>query len=206
VKNPTGQIVLLKKVFLRKLDFFNFSHSLPGRPSLLSNAVVVRRPLSSFPLVVHRPILRTVVVRRLHPLPLLSSTVAVVVVCRHRCPPPPSSAVAAVIATLCLCLQCLLPPALVLPLCSLRPNLACCCCPPLSLSAFAVVVCHQLLPPPQPSSPLHRSAVSHRLLSSFPIAVRHPIMHVVVVCHRGHPPPLLSTIAVFSLVLPPTRC
>jgi hypothetical protein len=29
-KNPTGQTVLLKKVFLHKLDFFIFSHSLPG--------------------------------------------------------------------------------------------------------------------------------------------------------------------------------
>jgi hypothetical protein len=145
----------LKKVLLRNLDFFIFSHSLPlpGRLSLLSNAIVVCCLLSSFPLEVRHPILHVIVFRCLHRLQLLSSAVAVIVVYRCRCPPLPSSAVAAVIATLCL--HRLLPPALVLPLYSLRPNLACRCRPPLLLSASAVVVCCRILPPLQPSSPLH---------------------------------------------------
>jgi hypothetical protein len=89
--------------------------------------------------------------RRL-PLPLLSFAIAVVVVRCRCCPLRPSSASAAIIATPCLCR--LLPPALVCPLHSLPPNLACHCCPPLSLSAFAVIVRRRRLPPPQPSSPL----------------------------------------------------
>ncbi len=85
VKNPTGLTVSLKKVFLRKLEFFIFSCSLPGKlVSLLSNAVVVRRPFSSFPLVDRRPISRAVVVRRLRRPPLSSSAVTVVVF--HRRP------------------------------------------------------------------------------------------------------------------------
>jgi hypothetical protein len=150
-RNPTGQTVLLKNVFLCKLNFF-FLHSLPSGLSLLSNAVVVCRPLSSFPLVVCRLILRAVIVRRLCHQPLSLSAIAIVVVCGRRHPPPPSSAVAAVIATLCL--RHLPPPALVLPLRSSPPNLACRCCLLLSLSAFTVVVCCRRLLPLLPSSPL----------------------------------------------------
>ncbi len=84
---------------------------------------------------------------------LLLSAVAVVIIHHRRCPPPPSSTSAAVIATPCLCR--LLPPALVHPLCSLPPNLACRCCLPLLLSAFAIIVCRRHPPPLQPSSPLH---------------------------------------------------
>jgi hypothetical protein len=53
-KNPTGQTVLLKKVYLHKLDFFYFFTLLAWCAG--SYAVVVCRPLSSFPLVVRRPI------------------------------------------------------------------------------------------------------------------------------------------------------
>jgi hypothetical protein len=95
-KTPTGQTVLLKKVFLRKLNFFIFvSRSLHGWP----NAIVVCRPLSSFPLVVRRLILHAIIICCLHCPPLSLSAVAVVVHRRHRCPPPPSSAAAAIIAT-----------------------------------------------------------------------------------------------------------
>ncbi len=202
-KNPTGQTVLLKKVFLRKLDFF-FSRFLLGwLISLLSNAVIVCRMLSSFPLVVRHPILRAIIVSRLrHPL-LSPSAVTVVVIHRRRCPPPPSSASAAIIATLCL--RPLSPPTLVLPFCSLPPNLACrvvrCyCCPP-SPSLSAAAVFHRC-------SHHHHSAVSavsHCPLSSFPIAVRRPITRVVVVRHHRHPPPSSFTITIPTLVLPPTR-
>jgi hypothetical protein len=150
-KNNGG--LRLQKVFLGKLNLFIFSPSLHGGfISLLSNAVVVCRPLSSFPLIVHRPILHAVVVRRICRPPLSSSAIAVVVVCRHHCPPPSSSASAAIIATPCL--HRLLPPALVLPLCSLPPNLACHCRSPLSLSAFTLVVRRSRLLLLQPSSPL----------------------------------------------------
>jgi hypothetical protein len=102
--------------------------------------------------VVHHPILCAINVRRLHRLPLLLSAVVVVILCRRRCPPPPSSAAASVIATPCLLH--LLPPALVHPLCSLPPNLACRCCPLLSLSPYAILIRRRRLPPPQPSSPI----------------------------------------------------
>jgi hypothetical protein len=96
-KIPTGQTVLLKKVFLRKLDFFIFvSRSLPGWP----NAVVVCRPPSSFPFVVRRLILHAVVIRHLCRLPLSLSAIAVAAHHHHCCPLPPCSATAAIIATL----------------------------------------------------------------------------------------------------------
>jgi hypothetical protein len=95
-----------------------------------------------------------VVVRCCHRPPLLLSlSAAAVVVVRHRgCPLLPSSAPAAVIATPCL--HRLLPPALVRPLSSPPPNLACNCCLLLSLFTFAIVVHCRRLPPPQPLSPL----------------------------------------------------
>jgi hypothetical protein len=99
------------------------------------------------------------------------------------------------------------------------------CCPLLSfpfvvcrLILHAVVVCHCRCPPLPSSSTVaifHRcshhhhsavSAVSHRLLSSFPIAVRRPVTHVVVVRHRCHLPPSLFAVAIPTLALPPTRC
>jgi hypothetical protein len=96
-KTPTGQTILLKKVFLRKLDFFIFvSRSLPGWP----NAVVVCRLLSSFPLVVRHSILHAITIRHLCRPPLSSSAVAVVIHHRHCHPPPPPSTAAAIIATL----------------------------------------------------------------------------------------------------------
>jgi hypothetical protein len=82
-KNPTGQTVLLKKIFLFKLNFFIFSHYLHGGLiSLLSNAFVVRHPFSSFPLVVRHPILHVVVICHLCcPLLLSSATTIVIVRC-----------------------------------------------------------------------------------------------------------------------------
>jgi hypothetical protein len=200
-RNPTGQTVSLKKGFLRKLDLFIFSRSLPGglTISLLSNPVVVCRPLSSFLLIVRCPILRAVIVRRLCHPPLLSSTVAVVIVRRRQRLPPPSSASAAITATPCLC--CLLPPALVLPLCSLPLNLACCCRPPLLLSAFAIVVRRSHLPLPQPSSPLR----CLRRLSPPALVLPHSSPPPNHACHC-RPPPSSSAVPIPTLVLPPTRC
>jgi hypothetical protein len=83
-RNPTGQTVSLKKAFLRKLEFFIFSRSLPdGLISLLSNAVVVCRLFFSFPLIVCRLILHAVVVCRLCRPPLSLSTVTVIFVRRR---------------------------------------------------------------------------------------------------------------------------
>jgi hypothetical protein len=77
-KNPTGQTVLLKKFFLRKLNFFIFSCSLPsGLISLLSNAIVVCRLF-----IVRQPILRAVIVRLRQP-PLSLFAVAVVIFHHH---------------------------------------------------------------------------------------------------------------------------
>jgi hypothetical protein len=95
-KTPTGQTILLKKVFLRKLYFFIFvSHSLPGWP----NAVVVCHPPSSFPLVVHCLTLHAIIICCLPCQPLLSSAIAAFVDCHHCCPPLPCSATAAIITT-----------------------------------------------------------------------------------------------------------
>jgi hypothetical protein len=156
-KNPTGQTVSLKKVFLHKLDSLFFHALCPAGLSAFCLAVVVCPPFSSFPLVVRRPISHAVVVRRLrHPPPLSSDDV--VICCCRRCLPPPSmstaaiTAAAAVIATPCL--GRLLPPALIHPLCSSLLNLICRCCLLLPLSTFVVVVRCRRLPPPQSSSPL----------------------------------------------------
>ncbi len=95
-KTPTGQTVLLKKVFLCKLNFFIFvSRSLPSWP----NAVVVCRPPSSSPLVVCHSILRAVIIRRLCCPPLSSSAIAVLAHHRHHCLPPPYSAAVSIITT-----------------------------------------------------------------------------------------------------------
>ncbi len=99
------------------------------------------------------------------------------------------------------------------------------CRPPLSIS---FLVCHPILHavvihhchcPPLPLSSatavFHRrnhhhhsavSAVSYRPLLSFPIAFRHLITLVVIICHSCYSPPLLSAIAIPPLVLPPTKC
>ncbi len=199
--NPTGQTILLKKVLLRKLEFFIFSRSLPsGLISLLSNAVVVCRPFSSFPLVVCRPISHAVIVRhcRHPPLPLSSFPTIDV----HRCHDPPlqPSLPLRVSAVSCR-------PPLSIPFAVRHPILHAivvrhCRCPPSpSLSAAAIFHC---------CSHHHHSAVSavsHHPLSSFSIPVRRPITHVIIlICHHCHPPPLLSAITVPPLVLPPTRC
>jgi hypothetical protein len=155
-KTPTRQTVLLEKVFLHKLDFLIFLRSLCP---VGSSAIVVRRPLSSFPLIVCSLILRAVVVRRCRCLLLLSSTVAVVIVrCCRCCCPPPSLSTAAIFHLRSRHCHSVSPPSLAArsfrPLCSPTPNFVCCCCPLLSLSTFAIHVCHCRLPPPQPSSPL----------------------------------------------------
>ncbi len=186
VKNPTGQTVSLKKIFLHKQDFIIFHSLCPECLStFLSNAVVVRCPFSSFPLIVHCPILRAVVVHCLRCLPLSSSVIAIIVVRHCQCPPPPWSAAAAVITTLCL--HRLLPSTLVHPLCSPPPKHACRCLPPLSLSAFVVVIRRRCLPPPQPSSPLRCLCC----LSPPALVLPHssPPPNHACCCHL---PPLLS--------------
>jgi hypothetical protein len=206
-KNPTGQTVLLKKVFLHKLDlfyFFTLSTRQAGLISLLSNAVVVCRPLSSFPLVVRRPILRAlssdaVIVCRCHcsPLPLLSSA-TIVVRHHHLLPLQPS-------LPLCVSLvSC--HPLSSFPFIVHRPilhavDVCCCCCPSLLLLSAAAVFRRRSH---HHHSPV--SAISHHPLSSFPIAVRRPIKLVVIVRHHHHLPPLLSAVTVPPLILPPTRC
>ncbi len=114
-----------------------------------------------------------------------------------------------------------LPPQLSLPLrvftISHRPVLSIpfvVCCPIL----HAVVVCRCRCPPLPSSSHAavfrrqshhHHSAVSaisHRPLSTFPMAVHNPIPRVVIVRHRHYPPPSSSAVAIPPLVLPPTRC
>jgi hypothetical protein len=96
-KTPTGQTVSLKKVSLRKLDFFIFvSRSLPSWP----NAIVVCRLPSSFPIVVRCLTLHAVIICRLRHLPLSAPAIAVVTHRRHRCPPPLCSIAAAILATL----------------------------------------------------------------------------------------------------------
>jgi hypothetical protein len=95
-KTPTGQTVSLKKVFLRKLNFFIFvSRSLLGWP----NAIVVCRLPSSSPLVVCCSILCAVVIRRLCCPPLPLPTIAVLAHCRHHHLPPPFSAATSIITT-----------------------------------------------------------------------------------------------------------
>jgi hypothetical protein len=164
----------------------------------LSYTIVVCCSLSSSPLVVCHPILHAVVFRRLRHPPLSLSAIAIVVVCRHHCPPPPLSAVVAIIATLCL--HSLLLPALVLPLCSSQPNLACRCPLPLSLSAFAIVVHCCCLLPLQPSSPL----CCLRRLSLPALVLPHlspPPNHAC--CHR--PPPSSSATVVICHCRTSTR-
>jgi hypothetical protein len=78
----TGQTVLLKKVFLSKLDFLIF---LQLSARLTPNAIVCCR-LLSFPVVVRHRILHAVVDRRRLGPPLPSSSAAAVFRCRshHR--------------------------------------------------------------------------------------------------------------------------
>ncbi len=87
--------------------------------SLMLIAVVVLRPLPTFPVLVRRPILHAVVVRCRCPLPS-SATIAVVV--RRCCFPLPPSLPQPSLPLHCLCH--LLPPALVLPRHSPPPDLA----------------------------------------------------------------------------------
>ncbi len=189
---------------MRKLGFFIFvSHSLLSRP----NAVVVCRPLSSFPLVVCCLISRAC---RHHPSPLLSAAVVI----RHwcHCPLSPLLSAAAIIRrcshhchSTVSTFSCR--PLLSFPIVVQRPILHAVivrryCCPPLPSSSAATIF-HR-----------HRhhhnsavSAVSHCLLSSFPIAAHRQILRIIVVRLRHHPPQLLSAVPVPPLVLPPTlRC
>ncbi len=130
----------------------------PLLPLSLSAAVVLHRRhlpivvchlLSSFPLVVCRQILQTVVIHRCPRLLLLSSAVAFVVIRRCCCPPLPSSTSAAIIATL-------YPPSLTARSCPspLQSTIQ----SRMSLS-FATIVIHHRCPPLLPyfhSSPLQQ--------------------------------------------------
>ncbi len=145
--------------------------------------------------------------------PLLLSAVTIVVVHRCRCcrPPSPLSSSAAIVIH-----RSHLPPLqpsspLRVSAASRRPLLSvpfvvrcpilhavvvrCCHCPPLPWSSATPVFRRR--------SHYHHSAVSavsHRPLSSFPIAVCHPITCVVIIRHHCHPPPSLSAVAVPPLV------
>ncbi len=79
-KPPTGQTVLLKKVFLGKLDLFNFFFTLSACPAGRPNAVVVCFLPPALLLPHHSPWLDLGCHQ--HLLPLSS---AAVVVCRCRC-------------------------------------------------------------------------------------------------------------------------
>ncbi len=113
------------------------------------NAVVVCRLLPTFPVVVRHPILRVIVIRCSHPLPL-SAAIAVVV--HRRCLPLLPSLPQPSLPLCCLCR--LLLPTLVLPRHSLPLNLASRHHPPPSSSANAIVVPRCGLPPLQLSLPL----------------------------------------------------
>jgi hypothetical protein len=117
-------------------------------PSLTRNAVVVRRPLPTFPVVVRRPISRAIVVRCLRPPP--SSAAIAVFRCRHlRRSHHCHSAVSAVsrhpLSSFPIIVRRTISGAVVI-----RRRRR----PPPSSSAVAVVVRRCGLPPSQPSSPL----------------------------------------------------
>ncbi len=117
-------------------------------PSLRLNAIVVRSPLPTFPVVVRRPILRAVIVR-CRRSPPSSATIAVVV--RRRCLPlPPSSPQPSSP------LRCLLhrsPPDLVLPRHSPPPDLASRHhLPPPSSATVVIVRRRRRCPPPRSST------------------------------------------------------
>ncbi len=177
-KNPTGQTVLLKKVFLRELNLLIFSRSLPsGLISLLSNAVVVCHPLSSFPLVVRHPILHAVVVHHLCCPPLSSSTVTIVVVC---CRLLPLLSLPLRVSAVSRCLLLSFPFVLCRPI-SHAIVVHCCRCPPLpSSSAAAILCCH---------SHHHHSAVSVVFLTA--LVLPHCSLPPNHTC-RHRPPPLSS--------------
>ncbi len=145
--------------------------------------------------------------------------------CRHHLPPSSSAAV------LVRRRRCHPPPSLLSNAATFRPRSHHChsavstfSCHPLfsfpvvvrRLILHAVVFCRYCFPPLlslSAAAVFHRhshhhhsavSAVSHRPLLSFPIAVFCPILRVLVVRHRRHPPLLLSAVAVPRLVLPPT--
>jgi hypothetical protein len=160
--------------------------------SLMLNAVIVLRPLLTFPVVVCRPILCAVVLCCCRPPP--SSTTIAFVVCRCcllllPSLPQPSSPLR------CLCH--LLPPALVLPRHSPPPNLASLVIchrrrpPPLS-SGIAVIVRHRGLPPSQPSLPL--SCLQHH---SSPSSLPHCSLPPELACPRC-PPPTVTVSVVTS--------
>ncbi len=153
-------------------------------PSLMLKAIIFHRPLPTFPVVVHLPILHAVVVRCRPPPP---SSAAIAVVLRHRCLPLPPSLPQPSSPLFCLCR--LLPPAHVLRRHSPPPNLASHRHPPPS-SPTTVVICHHHCCCPPPRSFHHRSHHSHSAVSGvscyhcpFPIVVRHPIWYAFVI-HR----------------------
>ncbi len=168
------------------------SKTTSSSPSLMLNAVVVLRPLPTFPIVVRRPILRAVVVHCRRPPP--SSATIAVVVCR-RCLPLPPSLPQPSSPLRCLCH--LLPPALVLPRHSLPPNLASLVIrsrrlPSPVSSGVAVIVYRRGLPPSQPSSPL---SCLRRLSSPSSLPHCSPPPELACLCL---PPPTITAAVVTS--------
>jgi hypothetical protein len=144
----------------------------------------------------------------------MPSSSAAFIIRRYCCPPSPSSPTAAILVRRCShhchsavsafsCRPFFSFPVLVRRPISHAVGFRSYRCLPLLLSSAAAVF-HR-------HSNHHHSAVStisHHPLSSFSIAVRRPILRVVIIRHRCHPLPLSSAIAVPPLLLlPPTlRC
>jgi hypothetical protein len=172
----------------------------------MPNAIVVCRPLLSFPIVVHHLIScavssATIIVRLCHcclPLPSLSAAAVVVCCCCllpriHHC----HSAVSTVSHRLLLSF-----PIVVHHLITCAVTVCCHRLPPLPSFSAAVVFCCR--------SHHHHSAVSalsHHPLSSFSLLGCRPILHAVVVCRHCCPSLLLSTIALIvrHRRLPPSQ-
>ncbi len=124
-----------------------FHHCSHHRHSTVS--AISCHPLSSFPVIVRRPILRAVVIcHGCHPpLPLLSAAAATFPPCSHHCH-------FAVSAVSC-CPLSSFPTVVCRPISHAVIVCHRCCPPPLSSTVTVVIRrCH--LPLPQPSSPLHR--------------------------------------------------
>jgi hypothetical protein len=155
-------------------------------PSVMLNAVVVCRPLPTFPVVVRRPISRAIVVRCLRPPP--SSVAIAVFRCRHlRRSHHCHSAVSAVsrrpLSSIPVIVRRLISGAVVI-----RRRRR----PPPSLSAVAVIVRRCCLPLSQPLSPLS----CLRCLSP-PSSLPHCSPPPDFACLRC-PPPTVATAVVSS--------
>ncbi len=168
------------------------SKTISSSPSLMFNAVVVLRPLPTFPVLVRRPISHAVVVHCRRPPP---SSAIIAVVVHRRCLPLPPSLPQPSLPLCCLCH--LLPSTLVFPRHSPPPDLASLIIcrrhrPPLLSSGVAVIVRRRGLPPSQPSLPL--SCLRHLLSPSSLPHCSPPPEHACLCC----PPPTITSAVITS--------